>query len=426
MSVTKFGWPLPKRQAHLQELSQNGAARLYDAPIDFMGQERVLPVWRISIDLPRYRLLNGRTSSLQQEWLAQNPGRPPDFFLRDPESDETQKVQHELLKQLIAEKGLLPFFNKIDNKQKDFIILDHLGFVVNGNRRLCAWRELLAKDSQKYGHFDHVNVLVLPKSDEEAIDRLEAQLQLEPDILAGYSWHACANMLLDRMRLHGLNEKSLATFYNRRESEIAEYIDMRNYAAEYLKARGKEGRWSELGDTEFAFRAMVKARKQIPSPGRKRLFEVGAFALLDDPQGGRLYEYIPELQKFHNEIREGLLQEFKIEQQQPLDDDPLGADPHEMASQLLAEIIDEPANRARTTEIIKDTIETQESLEREKDSASYVLKQLQKANAAVQSALAATHKPDTIRGGISETIESIETGLISLRQWLKGNGKSPN
>lgn len=422
MPVNEFGWPLPKRQAHLHELSQNPASRQYDQPVDFMGQQRVFPVWRVPIGLPRYRLMNGRTSSLQQEWIATNRPKDPDFFRRDPESEEAQKVQHELLKRLIGEKDLLKHFTDSQHKQREHLMLDHLGFVVNGNRRLCAWRELVAKAPADYGHFAHIDVVVLPKSDETAIDRLEAQCQLEPNILAEYEWHAFANMLIDRMHLHGLDERALARFYNRREQEVREYIDMRNYAAEYLKARGKEGRWSEVSDTEFAFRAMVKARKQIAAPGEKRLFETGAFALLDDPQGGRLYEFIPELQKHREAVRDGLLQEFRVEPPSDLGEDPLGVDPKELVTQRLADLIDEPANRRKATDIIKDVIETQESLQREKNSAQFILKQLQKANAAVQSAIAATHRPDARRDGIGATIDSIEAGLKILRDWMKGHG----
>jgi hypothetical protein len=418
MPVTDFGWPLPKRQSYIQELSHDPQAKRYGTEIDFMDQKVALPVWRVAIGFPKYRLLNGRTSSLQQEWLATHPKFPKDFFAGDPERDEVQKVQHDLLKQLVGEKDLLPYFSRPDHKQSGYLILDHLGFVINGNRRLCAWRELLAKDSKLYSHFAYIDIVVLPKADDAAIDKLEGDLQLEPDILAGYMWHAFANMILDRMRLHHHDKKAIAQFYGKRETEVTDYLDMREYAVEYLKARGKEGQWSEVNKAEEAFRAMVAKRKQINGAGAKRLFEVGAFALLDDPKGGRLYEYIPDLHKYRETIRDRLLAEFPVQVPNEIANDPLGIDPQEVKSQQLAEVIDIPSNREKVAELIKEVIDTQESLNREKDSAQYVLKQLQKANAAIQSSLTGIHRPDSIRDGIAETIASIETGIKTLRKWL--------
>lgn len=422
MQVVDFGWPLPKRQSHFQDLSRDPNAKRYEHEIDFMGQARILPVWRIPLGLPRYRLLNGRTSSLQQEWLAKNSSQPKEFFTGDPEREAVQKVQHQLLKELIHVKDLLPYFTNPTNKQSDYLILDHLGFVVNGNRRLCAWRELLASNAQKYAHFANIDVMVLPKASEEAIDELESALQIEPNILADYSWHAFANMLIDRIQLHNLDVPRLARMYKKREPQIREYIDMHAYAVEYLKARGKEGRWSEVTDTEYAFKQMVSKRKQISGTGEKRLFETGAFLLLDDPEGGRLYDYIPDLCKYRDRVFAELLQAFRVDDLPEVDDDPLGIDPEEVKNQRLAEIIDEPKNRSKAIEIIKDTIDTQELVEREKDSANYVLKQLQTANAAIQSALTAINRPGINRAGVVNSIDTIEKGIANLRRWLESNG----
>ena len=224
------------------------------------------------------------------------------------------------------------------------------------------------------------------------------------------------------MHLHHHDIRALSQIYHKPESEIREYLDMREYAAEYLKARGIEGRWSEVTDTEYAFRAIVNKRKQIAGIGEKRLFEAAAFSLIDDPDGGRLYEFIPDLHKYRDKVREKLLQEFPIEAPSDIVSDPLGAAPEDVTNQRLAETIDDPNNRSKAAEIIKDVIETQESLESDKNSARYVLKQLQKANAAVQSALTGIHRPDAVKNVVAETILSIETGLSDLKGWLNGNG----
>lgn len=417
MSKIEFGWPLHKRQSYFVDLEKNLQSKRYETQIQFMDQELVRPVWRIPLNLPKYRLLNGRTSSLQLEWLSLHPEKQKDFFLNDPERDEVQEIQHELLKKLIQDKSLLPYFENSENKQQGFLILDHLGFVINGNRRLCAWRELYHKDVSKYSHFEYIDVIVLPPSDPKAIDKLEGTLQVDRDIRADYTWHALANMMLDRMKLHGLDEKALAEFYDLTESEVKKYIEMRNYAEEYLKSRDKEGKWSELED-KYAFEQLVAKRKQLDNAGDKRLFEVQAFALIDDPTGGRLYEYIPDLYKYRETINEKLLEKFPINISETTQDDPLGSNIEDELNLNLSIVIDQEKNRKTALDIIKDTIETQNYLRKEENTAKYVLKQLQKANASIQSALAGTKHQDTSKEGVKETINSIEISLGAIKKWL--------
>jgi len=417
MSNIEYGWPLHKRQSYFVDFEKNPQSKRYEAKIQFMDQLLIRPVCRFPLNLPKYRLSNGRTSSSQLEWLSSHPEKQKDFFLNDPEREEVQEIQHELLKKLIQAKELLPFFENSENKQEDYIILDHLGFVVNGNRRLCTWRELYKKDGTKYSHYEYIDVIILPPSDTKAIDKLEAVLQVEPDIRADYSWHALANMMLNRMRLHGLDEKALADFYDRSESEVKNYIDMRNYAEEYLISRNKEGKWSELED-EYAFDQLVKKRKLLDSVGDKRLFEVLAFTLIDDPTGGRLYKFIPDLYKYRETINEKLLEKFPINLVDNTQSDLLGSNIEEELNLNLANVIDEENNRKIALDIIKDTIETQNYLRKEENTAKYVLKQLQKANALIQSALAGTKHHDTTKDGVKETISSIEIGLNVIKKWL--------
>lgn len=415
MGRIEYGWPLPKRQSYFKDL-ESGSAKLYDAKIEFMGKDYVLPVWQVPLGFPKYRLLNGRTSSLQQEWLSEHSDKPSDFFNGDPEREEAQKVQHELLKKLIKGADLLPYFEKSDSRQKEYLILDSLGFVINGNRRLCTWRELFAKDQVKYGHYEYVQVVVLPKADEKSVDMLEASLQVQRDIRDDYSWHAVANMLIDRMTLHKLDKKSLAKLYDMTEREVDEYIDMREYAIEYMKSRSIEGRWSLVDDKAYAFQQMVKKRRQITSVGDKKLFEVGAYTLLDDPEGGRLYEAIPDVYKFQDDIKKKLLEAFPASSDLTVpEDDLLGADTSEMDILRLAESVDK--NRDKAREIIKDTVETRRLLDREISSANYVIKQLQAANAAVQNAVVGI-QPETIREGVDDILKNIEKNISEIRKWL--------
>jgi len=172
----KYGWTYPDRKKHIEDCLKTSTRT---QEIDFQNRPRTArPILTLDIEFPKYRLSNGRTYDLQAEYLAKNPQLKTDYFTKDPEFEEAQKVQHKLLAELI--KNLFEYFAK--HKQDEPLILDHEGFVVNGNRRLCAMRELINQDADKYAHFRTIDFLILPPGTEEDIDELEARLQEHPDI----------------------------------------------------------------------------------------------------------------------------------------------------------------------------------------------------------------------------------------------------
>jgi hypothetical protein len=177
------GQPLAVREKELAELAKTKAERTY--PVRFQHKQQHLAWHRVRIELPKYRIANGRTRAAQQDYIATN-SLPAKFFdLSKTEDDQVQKAQHAVLLEMIRnsnpDKDLLKFFKK--NEQDEPLILDRKGFVVNGNRRLCALRELLAADPKAFQRYVHVDVVVLPACSPKDIDELEAQLQVQEDIL---------------------------------------------------------------------------------------------------------------------------------------------------------------------------------------------------------------------------------------------------
>lgn len=415
----EFGWPLPRRIELFSKLT-SGSREAYR--LSFQDKLQQLPLIRIPIELAKYRILNGRTSTLQQEWLAQNPDKGSDFFSRDPESNEVQKAQHELLKKLVQGAGLFDFF-KGGKAQEEPIILDPNGFVINGNRRLCAWRTLLDTERESFSHFAHIDAVVLPPSDDKAIDRLEAKLQVQKDIKDKYSWDAVTLMWKQRKDQHGLTDEELAEMYETDIGELKENFEMLEYASQYLVSRGKANYWSLVSGMEYAFRQMVSKRKKITSAGDKKLFEDSAYALLDDPKGGRLYEYIPDLQKYLSKVKDGLYEEFKESVDETKEDkgglgDLFGDGSEASGLEIqLAEIIGEESNREKASEVIKEVIESQRQMERETKTANHVLKSLQRANTEIQNAISGL-KPETTTKGIAEQVTAIEHGLVTIKAWL--------
>lgn len=415
MEYSLFGYPLPNRRDFFNR-ALVGANKTHR--ISFRGRIEDLLIIQIPIELPKYRLLNGRTASAQREYLAANPSIDKNIF-QDPERLDAQEIQHKLLEKIISTKDLKKKFSDTQNKQVEPLILDEYGFVVNGNRRLCCWRYLLTEDKKEYNHFSTIDVVVLPTASDKDIDSLEADLQIEKDIRADYTWDAMANMMKQRMEMHNLSSEELAIFYRMKPAEIEKNFEMLNYAEEYLKSRGKSDQWSLVSDNEHAFKGIVETRREMVSTGEKELFKESAFVLIDNPNeaGGRLYDTIPSIRKYIEPIKSKLIKEFPITEAEKSESDIFGTPENPNYDLALSIKIGEPINRVKARQIISDTIEDQKSLAKDAESVTHLFKLVQKANTAIQTASLAM-RPESSTEGIEDQLKSIEAGIKNIREWL--------
>jgi len=414
-----FGWPYPKRKSHLDALVASPSDHTQLVP--FQGQNMHLKIYSISTDLPKYRLNNGRTYAVQAEYLATHPELPIDLFTKDLELDEAQRIQHILLKDMIGDKNLLEVLKR--DKQSESLILSHEGFVINGNRRLCAMRELFALDPDKYNHFEHINVVVLPPAEEKDIDQLEATLQVKQDIKADYSWYALALMFKKRRDEHKSSVEYLARLYEKGKSEIEELIEMLNIAETYLADRGEQGQYHKLGQTFHAFKEFRKARsKCFKNEPERDCYQKLAFNLIDEGSSdGRLYDVIPLAAKYFDKVIEKVREEFDLVPTPMLvaggEASLFGED-----QVLLGDIYEALSDNSKTeiiTKIVTDVVEGEKRKTIELGKANYVLIQVKKANTALMEAshVIGEHQE---KAGVDSQIKSIEDSLSIIKAWLNG------
>lgn len=428
---TRFGWPrLDRLEEFKKKLSEKTTATFR---VVLQGQTRDLPIIRIHQNIPRYRLENGRTASSQVEYLAKNASAREDLFTGDPEMFDAQEIQHKLLLDVADKSGLRKFFEDPANKQVEPVLLDHEGFVVNGNRRLSTWRDLYHEDKAKYGHFEYIDVVVLPQVDSKAIDRLEASLQIEKDIKADYTWDAEANMMLARREREGYSDEDLAELYGKKVSEVKELIDMRNYAADFLKSRGKENMWSTVSGSELAFRRIVTTRQKVGSTGRQELFKEAAFALIDKPEEVKdsLHDAINGMANSIEPIVEKLKSAFDVKPPQgdAAVEDLFGGvvKKNDSVELALTKEIAKPENAKKAREIIVDFIESQKLLKRESKSANKLLDNCVRANALLQESINFGLGPDTKTEGVEAQLQTIESQIQKIREFLaKAPGNAAN
>lgn len=421
-----YGWPLPDRREEFKKLESSGIGDTFRVE-NFKGSMISLGIVRVPINLPKYRIANGRTASAQQEWVSIH-GHPVDFFDDgDPELEIIQIAQHDILKSMIKEEGLLDKFKDPVQRQVEPLLLDENGFVLNGNRRLCCWRELYLSDQAKYSHFGHADVVILPHCDDQELDRLEARLQIDRDIRSDYTWDAEANMILQKQRLHGFSTQEIARLYGKKKSEIDELLGMRELGAEYLRSRSKENTWSLVREDKYAFSTLYKALVSINSPSDRELVKQASFALIDDPAGvgERLYAVIPKVKEHLTKIKSDLVQAFPVNETEPDKDaqDLFGGPTSNIKNPssdlaLVAEIKKDEHSIQKARETVLETIRAQDDQKEELKQADYLLKALKKVNALVQNVAAHGLRPESAVQGVEMHIKGIRDNLDAIEAWL--------
>ncbi len=181
--------PKHEREAQIALACQNPIEM--SAFHEYQNATQPLPVVRLPIELPIYRMANGRTRTDQLKYIRQHK-KPSDFFRAGQENQESQQAQHDLLDRFSKEgtASIIPIADVLaEGRQTDEILITSAGVVVNGNRRLAAMRELYAPGEPAYQGFSHVRCRVLPVgvSDKE-IKEIEVRLQMQPETKLPYTW----------------------------------------------------------------------------------------------------------------------------------------------------------------------------------------------------------------------------------------------
>jgi len=427
-----LGWPLVDRREEFRTLETTSTLGTHRIP-NFQGQPSITrPIFRVPLNLPKYRIANGRTASAQQEFVATR-GLPESFFDEgDPELEEIQAAQHTILLGMIAEEGLQRKFADTKNKQVEPILLDENGFVVNGNRRLCCWRKLFQEDAATYAHFGHVDVVVLPHCDEREIDSLEAALQVEQDIRSDYVWHAEANMIAQKQRLHNLTTPELSRLYKMSKKAIDSLLAKRQLAIEYLNQKGTPHKWSVVSDADYTLDSLIKAMRALPNQGDRELVKHITYSLIGNAGEAedRLYRIVTQVKDHLPAVRQQLSEAFPAAggAADPAAIEAFGGPAAAGGAEatdslrLVAAICQDPAAQQRAREIVLEAVRAQEEQARDRDTAEFLLTALKKANNHVQNAAGHGLRPESETGGVAAQIQAIRRELERIEAWLTSRG----
>ena len=159
---------------------------------EYQNKRTDLPVVRLDITTPIYRMANYRTRTAQLKYMH-NHRKPADFFQSGQENESAQQAQHEILV-VFAKQGratsIYPIMSELETEeQREPLLITTGGLVVNGNRRLAAMRELFAERPSEFRHFSHVDCAVLPENvTPEEMREIEVRLQMRPETKLPYEW----------------------------------------------------------------------------------------------------------------------------------------------------------------------------------------------------------------------------------------------
>lgn len=435
INMSQYGAPLLTRKS---EIANKMTESTVFFPLEVMGKYQRLKQITVRIEFPVYRIENGRTKNFQKEYLATHPDAPADLFTKDTDSLEAQRAQHAILRRLVDDADLLEDFQN-GTHQTEPIIVTNTGVVVNGNRRLCAWRTLYQEDPEAYKNFEFIDVAVLPaECDEKEIIALERRLQIQKTHRAEYKWHNKATMMKEE-REAGVDPIDISKDYDVPKKEVDLLIGALEYAEMYLVSIDKKDQWSLVDSDLYAFRPMAEERKKISDQGRKELFEAICFKLIETKDyKGRLYAVIPGISENLDAIAEalrekGVLPPIENEGGEPEketdvsdieddDDDLLGG--YEEDDDSANKGYSELAIAVKTSDVkigglVKQITYEQEAIKAEQKNANFLLKTLASVSRTLWGLRSNGLNENTLTEGASAHLEVIKEHVEYLERWIQ-------
>jgi len=410
-------WPLTRRLDFIRQLLEANQPT-GQHQLEFQGDVKFFDVHIVEIGFPCYRLGNGRTLAAQRELVARE-SLDADFFNADPDSEGALARQEEILRGMVTTGTDAQILNILRRgKQTQPLILDRQGYVVNGNRRLCAMRLLYEENPTEYERFKHVQVIFLPPCSQTDIDELEARLQWLPDGRSDYSWVDKAIVLRQRQQ-RGWTVEKIASFYEMTRNDIQMWIAMLEDAEAYLVERGWEGEYSRVLHKQYAFEQLQRGRKKCgEDEPKKQLFTSVSYVMLDDADatGRRLYESIPDALKYLDDISDQIRTDLSAVERIPEADDGLDilGDGGESSYTDVVELIRGADSRDTIRDVVRDKIEEKRREAREQHDATYCLREARKAYTSLQN-VRSNLREDAETEGLQVLLDNIQTACDEIK-----------
>ena len=266
--------------------------------ISWRGQDRFFEVITLHSDMLMFRIENSRTSRQQQAYIKQHS--LTDDFFNDQESQKVQEAQESiLLKMAKSQSGFIDDLK--ERKQKDELIITRDGYIVNGNRRTSALKDI---------GVTYYKCAVLPEeATAKDIYTLEQELQISTDFRMDYDWVNELNNIRDGLQkpAYAFTERELAQNLRISQQALRSKLMMIDLIDQYLSWSGQTGNYSneKLDKAQQAFEELEKGLKKINEDTvSQETFKNEVFALINiPPKEGRLYDHIRYLVRYFDSVQ---------------------------------------------------------------------------------------------------------------------------
>jgi hypothetical protein len=255
--------------------------------VTWKGQNKKLPIYLISVKHLRYNLFNTRVKPHLEQHLSEN-NKANDYFVEiDKDCNSSQRLIHTFLSKNPDRKEALKYF-KDGNEQvvQEPLISTTDGRLINGNQRLCCYRELLSKDPGKYAHLQTAYVAFLPSNGTYEEERdLEATFQDTKLLGSMFDWVQQGLWLIEQ--LEDLTVKEIGNIIGKNESDVKAHIHRIQLATEFLESIGKPRYWVMLRDEmnlTQAFKTLQSELAKLKTKDQRNKFKKIAFKWMKDPE----------------------------------------------------------------------------------------------------------------------------------------------
>lgn len=399
---------VPKHEREAQIVRCCSATTDRAAFYEYQNAAQQLPVIRVPIELPIYRMANGRTRTEQLKYIRQHQSAAT-FFANGQENQDAQQAQHELLDAFSKEgtTSIMPIAKVLEEgKQTEPILITSSAVVVNGNRRLAAMRELYAEGDGKYAEFTHINCMVLPASaSDKEIKEIEVRLQMQPETKLAYTWVNEALTIKDLMQ-SGFTREEITRDMRKDLREVMAMLQALGHAEVYLKDwKGQPEDYELVERGKQLFGDMARDLKDKVGEHLEISRRIG-FLIQDNSSslGTRAYAFNFSFGKKAPDVAEALAGRLGIDLNQPpptpserdgqleidIDDESEGS-----SYKPLIDVMDDQSRREEVTQELIAVCESIRASEQDQKRGQAALKAVKDANTKLLEVDFSSADPDT-------------------------------
>ena len=381
----------------------------------------------ISIKNLRYNLFNTRVKPHLEQYISEN-AHPNDYFENiDKDCKTTQRLIHTFLsKNPDRKEALKAFKGGLEQVVQEPLISTPDGRLINGNQRLCCYRELFSNDPGKYSHLQMAYVAFLPDNGSYEEERdLEATFQDTKLLGTMFDWIQQGLWLNEQ--LEDLTAAQIGKIIGKNESDIKAHIQRIQLAEEFLEEIGKPRHWVELRDEmnlTQAFKTLQTELTKLKTKAQRDKLKKIAFKWMEDPdtatkgKGISVHLMIGKAAKRQSKVKLKPKQKPNTSSEDldpllaPLDDSPEPSDSTDEDDSIDIDSMEAD----ELTELILDIDKTEVDRQKAKNEKAYGEKQLKAAVTSLDNILSNWDNID--KNGLKKLVNKALSRLGKIKEKL--------